>query len=122
MWTRSSVTSSFPSWKSVIDSGMIGAGLTFSGGSLSANAVGGVTSIGGIAGAVSNAQIAAAATAGYGYTPASNALSVLTTAIVSVSAYDTGNATTGAKYLRFTRANTTFFDVLTSSWNYSVGG
>ena len=36
------MTSNFPAWKSVIDSGMIGAGLTFSGGLLSATVQSGV--------------------------------------------------------------------------------
>lgn len=39
---------------------------------IAANAVGGVTSVNGNVGAITSAQIAAAATAGYGYTPANS--------------------------------------------------
>lgn len=51
----------------------VGTGLTLSAGTLTATATGGVTSVNGNTGAVTAAQISAAATTGYGYTPANGA-------------------------------------------------
>jgi hypothetical protein len=48
----------------------VGAGLSLAGGSLTCTVTGGVTSVNGNSGAVTAAQISAAATTGYGYTPA----------------------------------------------------
>ena len=78
---------------------------------------GGVTSVNGAAGSISAAQIAAAATAGYGYTPASSALPVLSNAITGISNAVDGQSATGvpgSDVCLVTRANGTTFYVQTN--------
>lgn len=80
----------------------IGANLTLSGGVLSAN----------VPAALTNAQVAAAATAGYGYTPAPDS------AYVAATVYNMATgAYTGYGTLRLTRANATFSDIVISSYD-----
>lgn len=75
---------------------------------------GGVTSVNGNTGAVTAAQVAAAATSGYGFTPASNSLPVLSNAFVSFSSYQGSWDTTYGKYrsiLRLTRNSGSYTDI-----------
>ena len=90
----------------------------------------GVTSVNGNTGAITSAQISAAATAGYGYTPANpaNAATDHThsyapmTAVVAISnSFVEGYAGDNWTKLRATRANGATFDIVLSYWT-SVGG
>jgi len=75
---------------------------------------GGVTSVNGNTGAVTAAQVAAAATSGYGFTPASNSLSVLSNAFVSFLIYQGSWNPEYGKYrniLRLTRNSGSYTDV-----------
>lgn len=82
----------------------------------------GVTSVGGYTGVVSAAQVAAAASAGYGATPSlpghTHAYAD-TTAIVGATAIIPES---GPCYIRFTRANSSTFDVATGASILSGGG
>ena len=81
-----------------------------------------VASVNGNTGAISAAQIAAAATTGYGYTPANSSHShsyADLTAFVSASWINAGS---GFYRIRFTRANGSTFDVVTSVPDGSGGG
>ena len=86
---------------------------------------GGVTSVNGNTGAVTAAQVAAAATAGYGYTPANPANVAPSThshnyapmtAVVSIVKYED----TDKRYIRYTRANGAVVDALWT--NIAAGG
>ena len=105
----------------------IGSGLSLSAGTLS-NTAGGVASVGGNTGVVTNAQISASATTGYGYTPANpanhpllsvqgtNAVGSITTTIGSSS----GTPVVGTSY----SASASGIDVIGSAYysGFAVSG
>ena len=83
-----------------------------------------VTTLNGLSGAISAAQVAAAAASGWGYTPTNPASVPPMTAFVAATSYEyatSGTHTSGTKVL-FVRANGSTFELVTEFSRYVDGG